>query len=194
MTSSPQKSAKAGAGRNQLRIIGGEYRRRTLSFPDGDGLRPTPDRVRETLFNWLGQELHGQICLDLFAGAGGLGFEAASRGARRVVMVEQSRTALAALRSNKELLKAAAVDIVAADALAWLARNQTPFDLVLLDPPFASDLLGKSLAMLAPHLSATARVYIEGASWPELAGWEVLREGKAGAVRYGLLRRALAQD
>jgi 16S rRNA (guanine966-N2)-methyltransferase len=204
MPQSSSKPAKAGAGRNQLRIIGGDFRRRQLAFPDGDGLRPTPDRVRETLFNWLGQELHGLACLDLFAGAGGLGFEAASRGARRVVMVEQSRPAVAALKGNQALLGAPAVEIVQADALAWLARRvdaaggRAPsdssdarcaerFDVAFLDPPFASDLLPKALAMLVPLLADGARVYIEAGNWPPLDDWTVLREGKAGAVRYGLL-------
>ncbi|MBV8467307.1 MAG: 16S rRNA (guanine(966)-N(2))-methyltransferase RsmD [Burkholderiales bacterium] len=181
----PTKSARQN---NQLRIVGGEFRRRVLSFPDGEGLRPTPDRVRETLFNWLGQELPGWSCLDLFAGSGALGFEAASRGAKRVVMVEQARPAVAALKQNKELLKASAVDVVAGDALAWLGRCAERFDLVMLDPPFASDFLPRVLAQLAPVLSEDAYVYIETGNWPDLAGWTVLREGKAGVVRYGLIQ------
>jgi 16S rRNA (guanine966-N2)-methyltransferase len=189
MPSSPDKRAKPGAGRNQLRIIGGDYRRRVLSFPDGDGLRPTPDRVRETLFNWLGQELHGLACLDLFAGAGGLGFEAASRGARRVVMVEQARPAVAALKANQTLLGAKAIEVVQADALAWLGRCAEQFDVVFLDPPFASDFLPKALTLLAPRLAEGARVYVEAGQWPALDGWAVLREGKAGAVHYGLLAK-----
>ncbi|QNM97388.1 16S rRNA (guanine(966)-N(2))-methyltransferase RsmD [Chitinimonas koreensis] len=186
-------ASKAGAGRNQVRIHAGEFRRRILHFPDGEGLRPTPDRVRETLFNWLGQELHGLACLDLFAGSGALGFEAASRGARRVVMVELARPALAALNDNRRLLGAQAVEVVAADALAWLGRGGERFDVVFLDPPFAGDLLPRALAALRPRLADGARVYVESAEWPELAGWEVLREGRAGLVRYGLLR-ALADD
>jgi len=186
---SKPKSATAGRN-NQLRIIGGDYRRRILSFPDGEGLRPTPDRVRETLFNWLGQEIPGWTCLDLFAGSGALGFEAASRGAGRVVMVEQARSALAALSANRTLLGASAVEVVAADALSWLSRCQDRFDLVFLDPPFASDYLLRVLGQLAPLLADEAYVYVETGHWPdELAGWEVLREGKAGVVRYGLLRR-----
>ncbi|QDQ26247.1 16S rRNA (guanine(966)-N(2))-methyltransferase RsmD [Chitinimonas arctica] len=177
-------------GRNQLRIIGGEYRRRILPFPDGEGLRPTPDRVRETLFNWLGQELHGWRCLDLFAGSGALGFEAASRGAARVVMVEQARPAIQSLRDNQQLLKAAAIDVVAADAVSWLAQCREQFDVVFLDPPFASDLLPRVLAALPGVLAEGAQVYIETADWPELTGWTLLREGKAGAVKYGLLARA----
>lgn len=189
MPQSSSKPAKAGAGRNQLRIIGGEYRRRQLWFPDGEGLRPTPDRVRETLFNWLGQELYGLVCLDLFSGAGGLGFEAASRGARRVVMVEMAKPAVAALRQNQALLGAKAVDVVQADALAWLARASERFDVVFLDPPFASDLLAKVLPLLPGILADGARVYVEAQQLPPLDGWETLREGKAGVVQYALLRR-----
>lgn len=176
-------------GRNQLRIIGGQYRRRILPFPDGEGLRPTPDRVRETLFNWLGQELYGLRCLDLFAGSGALGFEAASRSAKRVVMVELARPAAESLRANKALLKADAIDITQGDAVGWLARNTEQFDVVFLDPPFATDLLSRVMPLLPAALSADARVYIETANWPALgAEWVVEREGKAGVVRYGLLR------
>ncbi|PHV13430.1 16S rRNA (guanine(966)-N(2))-methyltransferase RsmD [Chitinimonas sp. BJB300] len=182
------KTTKPIRGTNQLRIIGGDYRRRILPFPDGEGLRPTPDRVRETLFNWLGQDLDGRVCLDLFAGSGALGFEAASRGARRVVMVEMARPALAALQSNRALLQAEVVEVVGADALAWLGRSSEQFDVVFLDPPFASDFLVKVLAVIAPCLHEDGLVYIETADWPALTGWEVLRKGKAGVVHYGLLR------
>ncbi|HSC79017.1 MAG TPA: 16S rRNA (guanine(966)-N(2))-methyltransferase RsmD [Chitinolyticbacter sp.] len=178
--------------RNQLRIVGGEYRRRVLRFPDSEGLRPTPDRVRETLFNWLGQDLTGKRCLDLFAGSGALGFEAASRNAQRVVMVEKAKPVHAALVANKQLLGAKQIELVHADALAWLARSQDTFDVVLLDPPFASDLLGKVLAVLPAHLADGALVYCETAAWPELPGWERIREGKAGLVHYGLLRHLAA--
>jgi AcrR family transcriptional regulator len=116
---------------NAVRIVGGEFRRRILRFPDSSGLRPTPDRVRETLFNWLGQDLDGWHCLDLFAGSGALGFEAASRGAARVVMVEQAPKVLAALHENHELLhKPAAVEIIRSDALQYLSSTQSTFDLI----------------------------------------------------------------
>ncbi|GLS02887.1 lactate dehydrogenase [Chitiniphilus shinanonensis] len=176
--------------RNQLRIVGGEYRRRVLRFPDAEGLRPTPDRVRETLFNWLGQDLTGKTCLDLFAGSGALGFEAASRNARRVVMVEKARPVHAALAANRQLLNASHIELVHGDALAWLARTGERFDVVFLDPPFASDLLGKVLALLPERLADDALVYAECAHWPELADWDIVREGKAGTVHYALLRRA----
>ncbi|WP_269531124.1 16S rRNA (guanine(966)-N(2))-methyltransferase RsmD [Chitinimonas sp. BJYL2] len=188
----PKPAAKSSRS-NTVRIIAGQYRRRLLTFPDGDGLRPTPDRVRETLFNWLGQELHGLHCLDLFAGAGALGFEAASRGAARVVMIEMARPAQQALRDNRALLGAQAVELVSADAMAWLARCADRFDLVFLDPPFASDLLPKALALVVPLLNDGARVYVESAKLPPLAGWETLREGKAGVVQYALLRRSPAE-
>src|SRR6187455_3538465 len=119
-----------------LRIIGGKYRSRQLRVPARPGLRPTPDRVRETLFNWLGQDLTGLACLDLFAGSGALGFEAASRGAARVVLVEKDRVALAELERSLAALGAAQVSIVAGDAHAFLKHEQARFDVVFLDPPF----------------------------------------------------------
>ena len=131
----PKNTSHSGAG--QLRIIGGEWRSRKLDFPHVEGLRPTPDRVRETLFNWLGQELDGWHCLDLFAGSGALGFEAASRGAARVVMIEQAPKVLAALHENHELLhKPSGVEIIRADAIQYLASTQAKFDLIFLDPPY----------------------------------------------------------
>lgn len=187
MKSKTAATGRPGTGRKQVRIIAGQYRRRLLAFPESTGLRPTPDRVRETLFNWLGQELHGWHCLDLFAGSGALGFEAASRGAARVVLVEQAPAVLRALRDNQALLAATSVEVVAADSLAWLAKCQEHFDIVFLDPPFAAGLLPGALAGLAPRLRPCGQVYLEGAEWPDLSGWEVLREGRAGVVRYGLL-------
>jgi len=172
---------------NQVRIIAGAYRRRLLRFPDADGLRPTPDRVRETLFNWLGQELHGLSCLDLFAGSGALGFEAASRGASSVVMLDAARPVLQSLLENKAMLAANAVEIVPGDGLRWLAGSERRFDIVFLDPPFASDLLAKALPLVAAHLAPGGRVYAESGKWPDLSAWEVLKEGRAGAVHYALL-------
>src|SRR5476649_1681914 len=126
------RSVGAGA----LRIVGGKYRSRVLRVPARPGLRPTPDRVRETLFNWLGQDLTGLACLDLFAGSGALGFEAASRGAARVVMVEKDRAAVAELERSRATLGAAQVAVVDGDAALYLAREQERFDVVFLDPPF----------------------------------------------------------
>ena len=173
-----------------MRIIGGEFRRRMLEFPALAGLRPTPDRVRETLFNWLGQDLHGWICLDLFAGSGALGFEAASRGAARVVMVDSERDACEALKRNREMLGAAVVDIQRADALSWLARDRETFDLVFLDPPFASDLAGTTLPLLGPHLKPEGQVYVEQRAVVEAPpGFIIRRSGRAGQSHYALLTK-----
>jgi 16S rRNA (guanine966-N2)-methyltransferase len=173
-----------------VRIIGGEFRRRMLEFPAAEGLRPTPDRVRETLFNWLGQDLHGWTCLDLFAGSGALGFEAASRGAARVVMVESERSACEALKRNREMLGAAVVDIQRGDALNWLAQHAETFDLVFLDPPFASDLAGRTLALLASHLNPDGQVYVEQRSVVEAPpGFIIHRSGRAGQSHYALLTK-----
>lgn len=177
--------------RNQVRIIGGQWRRRLLSFPDQQGLRPTADRIRETLFNWLGQDLAGRRCLDLFAGSGALGFEAASRHADRVVMVELARPVLAALKQNAALLVAEQVEIVAASALQFLGLNDERFDVIFVDPPFGSDLLAQVLPLLATRLNEAGCVYLESAQRPDLPdGWQVLRQGKAGKVHYLLCQPA----
>ncbi|WP_434630759.1 16S rRNA (guanine(966)-N(2))-methyltransferase RsmD [Chromobacterium sp. CV08] len=177
--------------RNKVRIIGGDYRRRLLPFPDADGLRPTPDRVRETLFNWLGQDLYGKNCLDLFAGSGALGFEAASRSARRVVMVEKSRKAYESLQANRQLLQAAALEVQAGDALLYLKNSRERFDVIFVDPPYDSDLLEQALPLLAERLSDDGVAYVEARQWPEALpdGLVEHRRDKAGIVQYGLLRR-----
>jgi len=177
------------SGRNRVRIIGGEWRSRLVRFPGAPGLRPTPDRVRETLFNWLGQRLDGLSCVDLFAGSGALGFEALSRGAQRVVMVERDRATCAALRAAAGELNAAGAEIVEGDALGWLARGAERFDCVFVDPPYASDLALKTLERLPSRLNPGARIYVESAA-PITPGapWTVLREGRAGAVRFALYR------
>ncbi|NDV11489.1 16S rRNA (guanine(966)-N(2))-methyltransferase RsmD [Crenobacter caeni] len=182
-----------GEYRNKVRVIAGKYRRRQLAFPDVDGLRPTPDRVRTTLFNWLGAELDGLVCLDLFAGSGALGFEAASRGARRVVMVERDRSALTLLKDNRRMLGADEIDVVSGDALAYLRGARERFDLVFLDPPFGLDLLPALLPLLPGLLAPGARVYLEAARLPDLAGWRVLKQGSAGAVRYALVEADVAE-
>jgi 16S rRNA (guanine966-N2)-methyltransferase len=176
---------------NTVRIIGGHYRRRLLKFPDSEGLRPTSDRVRETLFNWLGQQLEGQHCLDLFAGSGALGFEAASRGAARVVMVEKTPRVLAALRENHALLqKPAAVEIVHGDALQYLVSAPAKFDLVFLDPPFQSGWIDRLASVLPAVLNEETAIYVE-AEYPitSLGDWQTIRQGQAGEVHYHLLRR-----
>src|SRR6187399_2662816 len=142
----------ATRGRNRVRIIAGKWRSRIVHFPAAAQLRPTPDRVRETLFNWLGQRLDGLDCLDLFAGSGALGFEALSRGARRVVMVEKDRKVAEALRESARELGAGDLDVVNADALAWLAGARDRFDVAFVDPPYASELAAAALVALPAHL------------------------------------------
>ena len=173
---------------NRVRIIGGQFRRRLLDFPGSAGLRPTPDRVRETLFNWLGQDLPGWTCLDLFAGSGALGFEAASRGAGRVVMIERDRAALDALEKNRAVLGANQIDILRADAVAWLANNREAFDLIFVDPPFDSGLAATVLDGLAPHLKSSGQVYIEQATPVTVPpGFIIHRSGRAGRSHFALL-------
>ena len=178
-------------GRNQVRIIGGSWRSRLISFPPRIDLRPTPDRARETLFNWLGQDLSGKTCLDLFAGSGALGFEAASRGAKRVVMVERDPAAFRALWANAVALDAGAVELKRADALEFLRADDGFYDVVFLDPPFRADYLSRVLPALAARLAGGAMVHIEApralALPPE---WTVWRSGRAGAVTYQLLKWA----
>jgi len=192
----PAPSGRGGAA-HTIRIIGGDWKRTPLPVLDLEGLRPTPDRVRETLFNWLGQRLDGQRCLDLFAGSGALGFEAASRGAARVVMVERHPRAAAQLRANQARVDARTIDIAEADALR-LAASLAPgsFDVVFLDPPFGeADLLARALELAAPLVAADGFLYVESgraldpSTEPALAGWTVLRDGRAGAVFYHLLQR-----
>lgn len=185
----------------RVRIIGGQFRRRLLPVADVPGLRPTPDRVRETLFNWISHlrpDMSPLRGLDLFAGTGALGFELASRGAARVVMVERSAALAAQLRSLRDALGAAAVEVRVGDALAQaraLAREApAAFDLVFIDPPFDAGLHGPVLAAVAPLLAPQALVYVESRDPlpPEAAaaGLVPLREMRAGQVRAVLLERA----
>jgi 16S rRNA (guanine966-N2)-methyltransferase len=182
---------------NQVRIIAGQWRGRKLSFPDAQGLRPTPDRVRETLFNWLAPLVPGSRCLDLFAGSGALGFEAASRGAAGVVMVDHNPDIVRTLRRNQQLLRADAIEIVQQEAEIYLAgRRSEQFDLVFLDPPFQdSSILENSIRRLAGsgRLKADARIYLEmQAKSPEPsvpACWAVEKQKMAGQVAYRLYRQ-----
>ena len=172
---------------HSVRIIGGEWRRRLIRFPAAQELRPTPDRMRETLFNWLGQDLTGETCLDLFAGSGALGFEAASRGARQVVMVERDAQVFRALQATHTMLGAARVELARADALAFLRSDARLYGVVFLDPPFHQDLLPRLLPLLPGRLGQGSRVYLESERMPELpAGYELLRQSRAGRV-HGLL-------
>ena len=180
----------------EVRIIGGRWKRSKLPVADVPGLRPTPDRVRETLFNWLGQDLDGWRCLDAFAGSGALGFEAASRGAAEVVLLERDPVLVASLTATRQRLDAEAVRIERADALQWLARAPAgSFDVVFLDPPFDSSLLAPALVAAARVTVAGGFVYAEGPEpvdplAMEAAGLEPWRAGRGGAVHFQLLRKA----
>ena len=152
-------------------------------------MRPTPDRVRETVFNWLGQRLDGLACLDLFAGTGALGFEAASRGAARVVMVESDGAAFAALERARALLGAGSVELRHEDAFAYVRGANERFDVVFLDPPFGQNALPAALQVVATRIAPGARVYVESpAGVPLDAGWALLRSARAGQVVYQLLQ------
>lgn len=165
------------------------WRSRLLKFPDAEGLRPTPERVRQTVFNWLGQDLTSKHCLDLFAGTGAFGFEALSRNAKSATLIEYSRLAYQSLQQNKTLLKAESAQILNLDALQFLAKNQTQFDVIFCDPPFNKGWMEKLLPQLAQHLSAEGVLYVE-AEFEILASvqWQVLKQNKAGNVFYHLLK------
>jgi 16S rRNA (guanine(966)-N(2))-methyltransferase RsmD len=184
----PPRDRRTG-GANRVRIIGGEWRSRLLRFPDALGLRPTPDRVRETVFNWLGQDLTGRRVLDLFAGSGALGFEALSRGAASAVLLDTSREVVRALQASAVTLGASKAVVLQCDALEFLqGRHEQPFDVVFVDPPYASGLAEPALERLAPHLAPDGVVYVEGAAPLAAPGWTVERSARAGAVSYRLLR------
>jgi 16S rRNA (guanine966-N2)-methyltransferase len=188
-------SARKGEG--QVRIIGGRWRNTRLSVPDLPGLRPTGDRVRETLFNWLQPALPGARALDLFAGSGALGLEAVSRGAASACLVERDAGLVARLREQVGKLGAAGeVEVVQEDALRWLAQPAaTRFDIAFVDPPFAAGLWNQVLAALPAHLSAEAWLYVEAPhdAAPVLPPeWRPHRDGATREVRYALYRRAAA--
>ncbi len=174
---------------SQIRIIGGRWRGRSIRFHAESGLRPTPNRVRETLFNWLGQTLPGYQCLDLFAGSGALGFEALSRGAAHVVFVEKQRETVRRLRENAARLGAEDAEIVLSEGLEWLRRDDRKFDLVFLDPPFAGQELSRALPMLAERLNPGGLVYCESSGGvSESPFWSEIRAARAGQVTYQLLK------
>ncbi len=185
--SSPGNHSGSGG---QLRIIGGQWRGRKLAFPAIEGLRPTTDRVRETLFNWLAPRIEGSRCLDLFAGSGALGLEALSRGAAEAVLVERDARAAEALRQHLATLGSAAGQVVQADALAYLDGAAEPFDVVFLDPPFRRDLLAPACERLASGgwLAPGAYIYVEseGENPPAALPWELYRDKRAGQVAYQL--------
>lgn len=184
---------------NQLRIIAGLWRGKKIHFVDQEGLRPTADRIRETLFNWLQGEITDAVCLDLFAGSGALGIEAASRGAAEVYCVESSSTAAKAIRENLATLADAPIRVINTNALDFLQRSHPAlkFDVVFLDPPFASGLLEQVCDLLEKQqwLTPHAAIYLESAQPLEAlaipAQWQLTKHKKAGQVYYGLCRRSV---
>ncbi|HUW36113.1 MAG TPA: 16S rRNA (guanine(966)-N(2))-methyltransferase RsmD [Rhodocyclaceae bacterium] len=190
---------------SRIRITGGKWRSRLIAVADVRGLRPTPDRVRQTLFNWLGQDLTGQSCLDLFAGSGVLGFEAASRGAARVALVEQDQGAFAALRQNAQALGGEQLELIRSDALTFMQsaakfaeadgpgqgrRRRGRYDLVFLDPPYRQGWLARIEPLLQHIANPGARLYVEAEHAIESLGeWASVRAGRAGQVYYHLLER-----
>jgi 16S rRNA (guanine966-N2)-methyltransferase len=175
---------------NTVRIIGGSWRSRLLEFPDVAGLRPTPDRVRETLFNWLGRDLSGMSCVDLFAGSGALGFEALSRGAAAVAMVEKNPAAWRALGENARRLDAKNLSLFRGDALEFVRGTRSRFDVAFVDPPYRLGLQPIVLAELRKILSEGGKAYVESdAILDPPSGWSILKRGRAGNVHFQLLRR-----
>jgi len=181
----------------ELRIIGGTWRGRRLRFPPQEEIRPTPDRVRETLFNWLGPRVVGARCLDLFAGSGALGLEALSRGAAEVTFVERDGVAVRELRARLTEWGAVGGQVEHTDAVRFLGSTAPPFAVVFLDPPFASGLLPRIATLLEEKhwLSANALIYVETdatSGLPELpAPWQTTKTKQAGAVGYHLMTRVL---
>ena len=195
MSPGSKRKNERGNKLNSVRIIAGQWRRRLLRFPDSAGLRPTPDRVRETLFNWLGnsfgQDLDGLQCLDLFAGSGALGFEAASRGASKVVLVETNSKVVTALAANQKLLNAGGqLEIVRSDAVKFAASTAMRFDLLFLDPPYHQGWIDRVAPLLPRILTDSAVIYAEAECLLEGCGeWRTERHGKAGQVYYHLMQR-----
>lgn len=182
-----------GGARNRFRIIGGRWRSRVLSFPPVPGLRPTPDRIRETVFNWLSMQVPGARCLDLFCGSGALGLEALSRGAASVIFVDQSEPALASIREHLALLGSDSGRCERGNARQFLSRDPRPMDVVFADPPFDQEWAAELCTLLhsGGWLAPGARVYLETSASrgePEFPpGWQVLRSSRAGDVLASLL-------
>jgi 16S rRNA (guanine966-N2)-methyltransferase len=183
----PRRRSSNRAYTHSVRIIAGTWRGRRLKFPRGTDIRPTPDRVRETLFNWLRDHVDGARCLDLYAGTGALGLEALSRGAHEAVFVEHDRALAAALTSNAHVLGANA-EIVVAAAERFVTQPVRPFDIIFLDPPYAVNL-APIIARLPGLLDANGLVYVERAArdgLPDVSTLEWRKTGRAGAVHFGL--------
>lgn len=203
-TSRKPANSKASTGKNtgggQLRIIGGVWRGRKLGFPDVDGLRPTGDRIRETLFNWLAPEIQDANCLDVFAGSGALGLEALSRGAQCCVMLEKNPLAAQQLRSHLQLLHADNGRVEQVDSLQWLTRQSPrPFNIVFIDPPFALNFW-EPIAIALENggwLADDAVIYLEAPRDAQLAlpaNWLLHRDKQAGQISYRLYHRQLPQQ
>ena len=191
-------AGKKHGGKQTLRIIGGQWRSRLLRFAAVGGLRPTPNRIRETLFNWLREPIGGATCLDLFAGSGALGFEALSRGAARAILIERDATACRSLAENARMLQAANAEIHQTSAWDWLRQTRQPpasIDIVFLDPPFAGGLLPRACETLEHSglLAAGARVYLESETTLDPRrlpdNWHIRKSATAGEVHYFLAER-----
>lgn len=192
------RAPKRASYPGKVRIVGGVWRSRRLVVPEVAGLRPTPDRVRETLFNWLQPYITGARCLDLFAGSGALCLEALSRGAREATMVEQSPVALEALKQNVAALGADRAQVVAGDAISFLKQRPQPFDIIFVDPPFAANLVPACVTLIADGgwLAPGGLVYIEAPRTlvpPLPPGWVLARSQVAGQVGYHLARVAYTE-
>jgi len=187
---------------NEIRIIAGKWRGRKIQFPTVTGLRPTPNRIRETLFNWLAPYIHDARCLDLFTGSGALGFESLSRGAAYVLCLEKNREAAEMLRKNAERLNVDTMEIQEKDALVWLTKpsqpslnSNTPFDIIFVDPPYALKALSKCFALLENQtwFKINTLIYFESNVSIELltlpTTWEILKKKKAGSVYYYLTQK-----
>ncbi len=191
----PKSVKGVSGGKNQLRIISGEWRGRKLPFPDGEGLRPTGDRMRETLFNWLSFDLYGRRVLDLFAGSGALGLEALSRGAKNAVFLDNHPGVVRQMKENLQTLKCERAEVFQGEALTWLTAYDEKFDLIFLDPPFGKGLLAPVCQQLEQlqRLADGALIYLEaekGFDFTEIpACWLVEKEKKSGQVICRLYRR-----
>ncbi|MFA6312137.1 MAG: 16S rRNA (guanine(966)-N(2))-methyltransferase RsmD [Sterolibacterium sp.] len=177
---------------SRIRITGGQWRSRLIKVADSPKeLRPTPDRVRVTLFNWLGQDLTGLSCLDLFAGSGILGFEAASRGAERVTLIEQDQGAYAMLRQNAQALDSPKLELIRTDAVKFADSTAQRYDLIFLDPPFRHGWIERIAPLLQRLANPGARLYVEAERAVDTVGeWRSVRQGRAGQVAYQLLEQA----
>jgi 16S rRNA (guanine966-N2)-methyltransferase len=185
--------------KNQVRIIGGTHKRRVVRFPSLEneiaGFRPTPDRVRETLFNWLGQDLIGKRCLDVFSGSGALAFEAASRNASQVIAIESSREAMKALAENQKILQLPNLKLQLGDAFAFLASAAEKFDVIFLDPPFAQDWWSRLAPLIERIAAPNALIYCEFAKeLVEFGTFTRLKHGRAGMVHYHLFANNPSAD